>query len=385
MDPTIEYCTKILIPHIDRTLAKIEEMHGKGEKIEVLLFPEVESRILYFITRCFLKYKYAGLKPKLLKIMASDRLLGGIRKNRKNWELVNSSVFYEKFKEHCKDATPYDKLNGVKGKKVAIIDDVIETGRTIRDICLYVRELGGEVRLVSAIESEEESAKKIERQLKCKVLYAHPFGRSLSKFNRSKEPGFRVLSLGISILFSPEGNLAVSQKNFSQLYDELKADDTFNIAGLLLLKNELAKTVKRLGISKEELKKARWTDEPYSRMLEKLFGRKANEFLFSLNRKEWFEEDNKDLEITIFGIGKGGQMISDKLIALRKSRPKPEEEIKELADTIKEEEGRYRDVLHPFEFTPYKLRTLKIYSCPTETRRKVSALKKILEKHINGK
>ena len=382
MDPLIEYCAKILIPHIDRTLAKVEEMQEKGERIDMLLFPEVESRLLHFITTCLLRYKYLSLKPKLLRIMASTRLIGGFEKNRKHWAIVNSATFYREFKKHCRDVSSYDQLKGIKGKKVAVIDDVIETGRTIIDTSLYVKELGGSVRLVSAIEAEKEGAGKIMKQLRCPVLYAGQLGKSLPRTTRDKDPGFRAMALGISILFSPEMAMEVSQKGFSKIYDDIRADETFDIVGLLLLKEELTNMVKSRGISKEKLEKAKWMDEPYRRVLEKVLGQDALKFLYSLDRKEWFEQDNKDLGLRIRGFGKLTDFMSEKLVALKKKRPRPKDEIEEIEEDIKEEQGKYAAFEHPFEFTPYRLHALKIYACSKETHRKVIKLKRSLDEHI---
>jgi len=43
-------------------------------------------------------------------------------------------------------------IRGIKGKKVAIIDDMIETGKTVYSVARYVEERGAKLCLVSAIE-----------------------------------------------------------------------------------------------------------------------------------------------------------------------------------------------------------------------------------------
>jgi len=68
----------------------------------------VESRLLFFITKELLSKKYTDLQVKVLRIMASERMLGLYSENKLNWETVNSDRFYKEFSKRCRAREPYD-------------------------------------------------------------------------------------------------------------------------------------------------------------------------------------------------------------------------------------------------------------------------------------
>lgn len=373
-----DYCKDVIIPHIDGTLQKIRDIGG----VDIILFPEVESRLLFFITKELLSKKYTDMHVKVLRIMASERMLGLYSENKSTWETVNSDRFYKEFSKRCRAREPYDLIRDMRGKKVAVIDDMIETGKTVYSVARYVEERGAKLCLVSAIEIKETTAEDMKHRFTIPVLWASKYGQSMVQMIRDGKRavlGMNIFTMNISLFYDPEKQLAVSQRRFApQMYNDFQSSGQFNMVSVFRLKVELEKLVDDGAATK--LKGARWSDEPYNSLLEKLFKKDANIFLYHLNRKEWFEDAHKDINLIIASTGKTWQMSSKDMPELRRSGAK--DKVRELEDEIREIENMYRAIEHPYEYTPYNLYNLELYASSKKGMPRIYELKKMISGYI---
>jgi len=385
----LKYCTEVVVAHIDRTLAKIKEIGG----IELILFPEVESRLLHFVAKKLLEAKYKDMRVQTLRIMASERMLGSYEEHKNNWETVNDPKFYAAFQRHCREKEPYDLIKNVKGKRVAVIDDMIETGKTAVSVGEYLAGRGARLCLVSSIGIIDEGVcEKIGKKFGIPVMWAHksegswvmPRNATLIKGKKEYASIRIIFNLNIALFYHPQRKLPVSQRLFYMgIYDDFKSSGIFNMVTFLKLKFELERLVDKKEAGREDLEKARWSGGPCKNLLTSLFGNEANAFLYHLNRKEWFEEAHKDIGLVIDGSGKMWQARSDRMPELLKRGAK--KETAELKDEIGELENMYAQLGHPFEYTPSALYDIELYSSDREWQTYIYSLKKALAKHIEEK